>query len=104
MVCFMDPQALEARGFRPSDIRQAFVERYALRLGARATLVPSVEGRVYGMIMTLTHDEIDWLYAEPSVSAYRPEPVLAQMADGPAAVALCFNLPTAPEAQGRARA
>lgn len=94
---FMDPEALKAKGLRPTDVKPAFVEHLALRLGARATLVPRREGRVYGMIMTLTHAEVDDLYSEPSVKAYRPEPVLARLADGPAEPALCFNLPTAPE-------
>ncbi|WGD55147.1 gamma-glutamylcyclotransferase [Bradyrhizobium sp. CB1650] len=93
---FMDPEALQAKGLRPSRTRQAYVERFALKLGARATLVPIRDGRVYGTIMRLTHAEIDQLYSEPSVAAYRPEPVLAQLADGTAELALCFNLPTAP--------
>lgn len=94
---FMDPEALEAKGLRPSQVKQAYIERCALKLGARATLVPSKESRVYGMIMRLSHAELDDLYSEPSVSAYRPEPVLAQLVDGSAEVALCFNLPSPPE-------
>lgn len=95
---FMDPEALEAKGLRPTDVRPAFVEHLALRLGARATLVPRREGRVYGIIMTLTHAEVDDLYSEPSVTTYRPEPVLARLADGTTEPALCFNLPGLPEA------
>ena len=38
---FMDPDVLNAKGVRPFDIRQAYVERFALRLGKRATLVPN---------------------------------------------------------------
>jgi hypothetical protein len=89
----MDPEALETKGLRPSDVRQAYVTRYALRLGERATLVPTREGRVYGTVMTLKHQDVDRLYSEPSVAAYRPEPVLAQLMDGTAEPALCFNLP-----------
>ena len=88
---FMDPEALQERGLRPSDPRRAHVDRVALRLGKRATLVPHPECRVYGVLMTLMHSEIDRLYSE------RPEPVLAQLEDGTAEVALCFNLPTAPD-------
>jgi hypothetical protein len=47
--------------------------------------------------MTLMRSEIDRLYSAASVAAYRPEPVLAQLEDGTAEVALCFNLPTAPD-------
>lgn len=52
------------------------------------------------MIMRLSHAELDELYSEPSVSAYRPEPVLAQLAVGSAELALCFNLPTPEAASG----
>ncbi|OMH99545.1 hypothetical protein BSN85_36440 [Bradyrhizobium brasilense] len=62
----------------------------------------SAEGRVYGTIMALTHAEVDRLYSEPTVAAYRPEPVLAQLTDGTAELALCFNLPAAsPEGTDR---
>jgi hypothetical protein len=46
--------------------------------------------------MELSHDEIERLYAEPSVSMYRPEAVVAELADGVQVPALCFNLQTAP--------
>ncbi|WP_342737163.1 gamma-glutamylcyclotransferase family protein [Bradyrhizobium sp. B117] len=98
---FMDPEALQAKGLRPRQVRQAYVERFALKLGARATLVASRDGPVYGTIMRLTHAEVDQLYSDPSVAAYRPEPVLAQLADGSAELALCFNLPTPPQGAGR---
>jgi len=51
------------------------------------------------MLMQLTHAEIEQLYSEPSVQAYRPEAVLAQLRDGSFLPALCFNLvdPPAPE-------
>ncbi|HEX2715123.1 MAG TPA: hypothetical protein VHM88_23325, partial [Candidatus Acidoferrales bacterium] len=45
------------------------------------------------------HNEIDRLYSEASVSAYRPEAVTAELADGSRIPALCFNLvePPSPE-------
>jgi hypothetical protein len=49
--------------------------------------------------MELTHDEIERLYSEASVRAYRPEAVLCELVDGSRVPALCFNLvvPPAPE-------
>jgi hypothetical protein len=94
---FMDPEALQEQGLRPSNPRRAYVDRVVLRLGKRATSVPDSEGRVHGVLMTLMHSDIDRLYSDASVAAYRPEPVLAQLEDGTAEVALCFNLPTAPD-------
>jgi len=48
------------------------------------------------MLMDLTHAELDRLYADPSVQAYRPEPVIASLMDGSIVAALCFNLPAVP--------
>jgi hypothetical protein len=79
-----------------ADARRASVDDMALDLGERATLVPERGGRAYGVLMSLTHAELDRLYAEPSVAAYRPEPVLASLRDGGLVAALCFNLPAVP--------
>jgi hypothetical protein len=49
--------------------------------------------------MKLTHAEIEKLYSEPSVRAYRPEAVTAELADGSRVAALCFNLPDLPGAE-----
>ena len=93
---FMDADALREKEFHPADARQAHVEGMALHLGERAILVPENGGCVHGMLMSLTHAELDRLYAEPSVAAYRPEPVIASLRDGTIVAALCFNLPTVP--------
>ena len=93
---FMDAGLLRAQGFDPRELRQASVAGMALRLGARATLVAETGSRVHGILMGLTHAEIDRLYAEPSVAAYRAEPVTATLKDGGSIAALCFNLPDAP--------
>ena len=42
--------------------------------------------------MELTHAEIEQLYSESSVRAYRPDAVLSDLADGSRIPALCFNL------------
>jgi phytoene dehydrogenase-like protein len=94
---FMDEDVLREQGFRPAGARQARVDGFVLRLGARATLVPDPGQSVHGMLMRLNHDELDRLYAEPSVAAYRPEPVIATLANGESVAALCFNLPRASE-------
>jgi hypothetical protein len=95
---FMDAESLEAKGFHPVNGRQARVSGMALRIGRRATLVPDTGKCAYGLVYGLTHDEIDRLYAEPSVAAYRPEAVIAQLADRSCVPALCFNLPPSDEA------
>jgi hypothetical protein len=93
---FMDERALREKGLQPANMRQARVDGFSLQLGARATLIAQADKCVYGMLMRLTHGELERLYADPSVAAYRAEPVIAELSDGASVPALCFNLPTIP--------
>lgn len=93
----MDTELLRSKAARPVNIRIASVRNFALRIGQRATLIPAKNSTVYGMLMELTHGEIDRLYSEPSVREYRPEPVLADLPDGSHVSGLCFNLPIPPK-------
>ncbi len=90
---FMDAEALRAQGFHPIDARQACVPGMALQIGRRATLIPNPSKCAYGFVIGLSHQELDRLYSEPSVAAYRPEAVIAQLVDRSCIPALCFNLP-----------
>jgi hypothetical protein len=94
---FMDAEALRANGLHPVDPRQACVTGMALQIGQRATLVPDPAKSVHGYVIGLSHKDVDRLYAEPSVAAYRPEAVMARLMDRSCIPALCFNLPTSDE-------
>lgn len=96
---FMDAELLRAKGAQPVNVRSACVPGFALRIGQRATLLRSAEARAYGVVMELTHGEIEQLYSEASVRAYRPEAVIAELGDGSHVPAMCFNLlvPPSPE-------
>ncbi len=98
---FMDAALLREKGMNPTNRRMAYVENFSLVIGARATLVPSAGRTVHGVLFSLTRGEVDALYSEDSVSAYRPEAVCAQLADGSGIPALCFNLPAPPSAGER---
>jgi hypothetical protein len=98
---FMDEALLRGKGLNPLNRRVAYVEGFRLRIGERATLVPSEGATAHGVVFSLTRGELDALYSEPSVSAYRPEVVNARTADGGSARALCFNLPAPPSAGER---
>jgi hypothetical protein len=90
---FMDAEALRAKGFHPVNARQASVSGVALQIGRRATLIPDPAKSVFGFVIGLSHAEVERLYAEPSVAAYRPEAVIARLGDRSSVPALCFNLP-----------
>src|SRR5258708_38311261 len=106
----MDADLLRPKGADPANVRPACVPGFALRIGQRATLLRNPDARAYGKLMELTHAEIEQLYSDASVRAYRPEAVLCELADGSHLPALCFKLlpPPGPEeanseyaAQGR---
>jgi hypothetical protein len=98
---FMDMDVLRQSGVAPGDPRRAWVDDFALRIGQRATLVPSAGARAYGMLFGLTHAELARLYAAPGLELYRPEAVLARPLAGAPTPALCYNLPEAPAAHER---
>jgi hypothetical protein len=93
---FMDQELLRAKGLAPEALELASVPGFALRIGRRAALVPLASSRVHGVVMSLTLAELDRLYSEPSVEAYKPQAVLAQLAHGGLTAALCYNLPNPP--------
>ncbi len=98
---FMDLEILREGGVAPINPRRAYVEDFALRIGQRATLLPSAGARAYGMVFALTHAELDRLYAAPGLEQYRPEAVLAHPLEGTPTPALCYNLREAPRPHER---
>lgn len=98
---FMDTEVLRQAGVAPANPRRAYVDDFALRIGQRATLMPSPGARAYGMLIALTHAELERLYGAPGLEAYRPEAVVAHARDGEATPALCYNLVEVPEAHER---
>jgi Gamma-glutamyl cyclotransferase, AIG2-like len=98
---YMDLEVLREAGVAPSNPRRAYVDNFALRIGQRATLLPSAGTRVYGMLYALTHAELERLYTAPGLEHYRPEAVLALPLGGTPTPALCYNLRVAPRPQER---
>jgi hypothetical protein len=94
---FMDVDVLREAGVNPTNPRRAHVDDLALRIGKRATLIPSPGSRAYGMLIALTHAELDRLYSAPGLEVYRPEAVVAELLEGGTEPALCYNLVKAPE-------
>src|ERR1041385_213155 len=90
---FMDPDLLEEKGLAPQNIEIGSVQGRRLRIGDRAFLVSEGDGRVYGTIMSLTRGELERLYSEPGLQAYRPQAVHVDLQNGVTMAALCYNLP-----------
>ncbi|HEX9735789.1 MAG TPA: gamma-glutamylcyclotransferase family protein [Thermoanaerobaculia bacterium] len=93
---FMDVSVLRDTDVTPTDPRPGYVDGFALRIGQRATLVPAHGARAYGMLVALTHRELDRLYSGPGLEHYLPEAVLAHTLKGDLVAALCYNLREVP--------
>jgi hypothetical protein len=89
---FMDAELLRRQGITPINPQRAYIENFALRIGKRATLTAAIDQRSYGMLMMLTHRELEQLYSAPGLECYYPEAVLAQTLLGNSIPALCYNL------------
>ena len=90
---FMDESLLATKGIEPSEVRLGFVDGFALRIGARATLVRHSDSRAYGAMMDIAPSETKELYTQESVADYLPEPVIVEIMDGTRFEATCYNLP-----------
>jgi hypothetical protein len=97
----MDPDRLRANGIEPGAARTAHVDGFALRIGARATLVPSAGGRVHGLVYALEPPAVRALHALAALEAYRPEGVFAWIDGGTPRPAVCFRLAHEPAAGER---
>ncbi|WP_222984038.1 gamma-glutamylcyclotransferase family protein [Flagellimonas meishanensis] len=90
---FMDKDLLIRNGVNPLNPRKGYLNNYALKIGNRASLIQSKTEKAYGVIMTLTEEEIAKLYSEKSVSDYVPEKVTIISETNEHITAICYNLP-----------
>jgi hypothetical protein len=93
---FMDSNILSKNQVVAASPRRAYVDGFALRIGRRATLVPTTGARTFGMVFALTHDELETLYTTTGLEQYRPEAILVHSLEGETYPALCYNLREAP--------
>src|SRR5258707_14441512 len=68
----MDEELPRGKGREPEGGEIAAIDGFALRIGQRAALVPTPGAKVYGLVFSLTRSELDRLYSESSVQAYKP--------------------------------
>ncbi len=90
---FMDETILKNNGIEPSNPRKGYLDDYALKIGNRASLIPSEGEKSHGIVMTVDREKIKNLYAEPSVADYIPEEVNVVTDSNDSVKAMCYNLP-----------
>ncbi len=71
----------------------ATLEGFDIILAPNATLVPSVNGLVYGVLAHLTQAELDMLYSQDWLSDYKPRKVALRDKAGREAEAICYIAP-----------
>lgn len=67
------------------------------RIGKMATLLRDETAKTYGMVYSLTHDEIETLYKASGLIDYAAEALLIDTDDNCTIAALCCNLIVPPE-------
>jgi len=90
---FMDTGILSKQGVKASNPRKAYLEDYSLKIGQRASLIPTKGERAYGLVMSLEQEAVKKLYSEASVADYLPEEVHIITSENENIKASCYNLP-----------
>ena len=83
---YMDADILASRNVVARDPRIAYIDGHVVKLGEKAKLLRSTNGRAHGMLFRLTHGEMKSLYGV--VHGYSAEPFLAVTADGQTVAAI----------------
>ncbi|WP_024955098.1 gamma-glutamylcyclotransferase family protein [Sulfurospirillum arcachonense] len=89
---YMDEEILKSKNVNPRNKRVAVVHNYELRIGKMATLLRKIDAKAYGLVYSLTHDEVDILYAKSGLTDYVAESLLAKIDDKSSIPVLCCNL------------
>lgn len=90
---FMDAALLAGKGVTPDNPAIGHVDDFALRIGERATLLPSPGARAYGVLMTISREDAQALYSDRSLADYVPATVTVELLNGKKLAATCYNLP-----------
>lgn len=91
---YINFQVLQEVDIEKRDFVVGSVHGWALTIGPLANLVPQKQGIAYGILMKLTHTELDRLYQEHAIGklggVYLPEAVIVCHSEGVFSPALCY--------------
>ena len=88
---YMDEEILHERGVAPRNKRLGTVADRRLRIGKNCTLMRETGSEANGIVCSLTHYEINELYAGSGLYNYVPEVVLVRT-EAQQVPALCYVL------------
>jgi len=88
----INPRVMDRLGMTPRHQELAMLPGFDLRIAPLVNLVRSPRDVVFGMLMRLTHEQLQNVYGQLK-AVYLPEAVLAVDAEGRARPALCYIVP-----------
>lgn len=94
---FMRREVLARGGHELREFEVARLPGFDIHISPHASLSRSDQYSVYGILVQLTHAELDRLYAMPGIGIFLPEAVLVQTRDGRHVPALCYIPPSREE-------
>jgi len=89
---FVNPQVLSNADVFPTDAQRERLDGWDIVIEPRATLRPSDECCVYGILAKVSHADLDKLYAKDwfGFGAYLPEAVNIAIDNGRYVPAMCY--------------
>lgn len=94
---YMDEEILKSKGVIPREKQIAYANGFKLRIGKMATLLRKEDERSYGIVYSLTYEEIDKLYKDSGLTEYVTESILVKTDDNKEIATLCCILLNPPE-------
>ena|SRR2546425_7387636 len=95
---FMSPRVLRDNGLTHeiAPMEVAMLEGFDIAFSPSATIVPSANGVVYGVIAELTREELNVLYSPDWLKDYKATPVTVKRKNGQGVAATCYIAPSHP--------
>jgi hypothetical protein len=97
----INPKMLEKVGMKPTRQEPATLPGFDIRISPYVNLVRSPGHTVFGMLMEVTHAELDHTYSQLK-ARYLPEAVIVCDSKGHLRPALCYIVPDMPPGQAAA--
>jgi len=94
----INPKVLDRVGMKPTRQQSATLAGFDLRISPYVNLVPSPGHVVFGLLMEVTHAELQRTYSQLK-AVYLPQAVVAFDIDGRLHPALCYIVPDMPPGQ-----
>ena len=91
---FMRPEVMTQTGFVPDTVQVAQLHSYDICLDPHANVFPSPMHSVFGIVVQITHTELDRMYGKQGVGCFLPEAVLVTLADGRWLPVMCYMPPS----------